>query len=407
MSEQLAPCRDSKPLAWDGLLAISIFVTIFATPNRLARLPLRAIIRDDLGLEPDAMARFFALAGLAWYLKPLAGLLVDHVSLGRHRRRDYLMLSGFGGAAVWLAAALSPSSAAALLVCMTIVNCAAVLGNAAAGGLLVDVGRTQDRLSQVSVVRVAVMNLGSLIAGPVGGFLAGQTFELTAVGGAGLCAAMGLFSIRTFGRVPHDTHSPIREGVVDAVRQLRRPDLLSVAAVTLAFYAAPGISSAFYYHQRGPLGLSDQTIGALGALACLGGLIGAMIYARLGPRVRLGILAPSGILLCSLSALAYVVYDSLGRALWLEPLCGLCFVLGVMPLHELAARASPPTHEAFGFAFILALGNAGIALSDVLGASIGKHFELSLQELIVVNACATLASLGPLLLVPRRLLGVR
>lgn len=59
----------------------------------LATLPLQYLLKDHMHLGATAIARFFALAGAAWYAKPLAGMLSDSVPLWGTRRRSYLLLS--------------------------------------------------------------------------------------------------------------------------------------------------------------------------------------------------------------------------------------------------------------------------------------------------------------------------
>jgi hypothetical protein len=46
-----------------------------------------------VGVTREQMAAFFFWCGLAWYLKPFAGILTDAFPLLRTRRRHYLLIS--------------------------------------------------------------------------------------------------------------------------------------------------------------------------------------------------------------------------------------------------------------------------------------------------------------------------
>lgn len=389
-------------------LSLVVFVTVLANSSRLAKLPLRAFLKDDLGLPPERMATFFAVAGLAWYIKPLAALLSDHVLLLGTRRRHYLMLSAAGGTLVWLVAALSPADALLLLLAMITVNCFAVLGNTVAGGLLVDAGRRYQATGVLSAARVLAMNAATLIGGPVSGWLAGRTFAWTCWTGVALMTVMLIAISRLTAvekGVPARTSGMPGGLIRDALSQLRARQLWSVCLLTGAFYAAPGIQSLFYYYQRDVIALTDQQIGLLAALNCGGGMLAAVCYGRFSTRFRLSTLVPAGVVFSGAFMLLYRFYDSLTAAVVLEPIAGFCVVLGVLPLHELTARASPPRHEALGFAIILSIGNAAMALSDISGTYLAKVFGLDLPAMLLVNAAFTSASALLVFLVPAALLG--
>ncbi|NJK31697.1 MAG: folate/biopterin family MFS transporter [Deltaproteobacteria bacterium] len=155
-------------------VTVAIFVTVFASASRLAELPIRAVVKDELMLPPEAMAQFVALVGLPWYLKPIAGVLSDQVRLFGTRRKHYLMLAGVGGALTWILSALGPMRVAVFLSAMVLLNLMAVLGNTVAGGLLVEQARRHRATGRLSALRVVAMNAASLIAGPFGGWLAGS-----------------------------------------------------------------------------------------------------------------------------------------------------------------------------------------------------------------------------------------
>ncbi|HRI08534.1 MAG TPA: hypothetical protein PKW35_11990, partial [Nannocystaceae bacterium] len=166
----------------------------------------------------------------------------------------------------------------------------------------------------------------------------------------------------------------------------------------VAFYAAPGFSTPLYYYQKDALVLSDQDIGWLSALNCLGGILGALCYPAICRRLNLGALLVAGILTYVGCMLLYLAYQGWVSALVLEPLAGFLLVLGVLPLQHLVVRVSPAGSGALGYALLLGLGNAAVALSDVFGAQLMAHFDLGLPSMIWIAAVSSAATL---LLVPR------
>ncbi len=384
-------------------LAAVIFVTVLVNTRWLLKLPLRTYLKDDLGLSPADMAMFMAAAGFAWYLKPLFGLLSDHVPLFGTRRRHYLLLSGIGGVVVWVMAASSPRTADALLVAMIAVNMFAVLGNTVGGGLLVDNGRRYRETRRFSVVRVAAMNSAMVLAGPLGGWLAGVSLGWTCLTGAGFMVLMVGVLLVSGVNEAKAARSPLLDSMRDFIAQLRCRAIWSVGLLTFVFYIAPGYQTLLYYYQRDVLAFTVQEIGLLEALQALGGVLAAVCYPRMARRTSLRILVPAGAVLSGACVALYTAYDAFTSALILEPILGFGIYLGVIPLYELSARACPTRHEALMFAAVMGLGNAALALSEMLGTRIAGVMGLGFHEMLPVYGACTAMSAAIVLLVPKQL----
>src|SRR5437016_5396954 len=93
VSTRTREAERSELVRWAILVGAGVFATTFAQPAVL-KLPLQYLLKSDLHVSRDAMAAFFAAGALAWYFKPLAGILSDSVPLFGTRRRHYLLLRG-------------------------------------------------------------------------------------------------------------------------------------------------------------------------------------------------------------------------------------------------------------------------------------------------------------------------
>ena len=65
-------------------------------------LAMKVILKDQLHLEPTKIASFFGIANMAWYFKPLAGLLTDNFPLLGTRRKGYLVVSALLAGVLWI-----------------------------------------------------------------------------------------------------------------------------------------------------------------------------------------------------------------------------------------------------------------------------------------------------------------
>ena len=70
--------RSYRDLTYAALVIIAgVLATTLAQTQVLARLPLQNLLKNELHVDRTANAAFFFWAGLAWYLKPFAGVLTD------------------------------------------------------------------------------------------------------------------------------------------------------------------------------------------------------------------------------------------------------------------------------------------------------------------------------------------
>jgi hypothetical protein len=122
------------------ILAAGIISTSLAQPD-LLDLPIRRLLKDELRLSESQMAKFFGIGALAWYVKPLAGLLVDRVALFGTRRRYYLIISALLAAVLWLLLGTVSRSFVLLLATVAAIQLMLVIGSTVLGGLLVEWGK--------------------------------------------------------------------------------------------------------------------------------------------------------------------------------------------------------------------------------------------------------------------------
>ena len=65
------------------IIAAGTISTSLAQPD-LLDLPIRRLLKEELGVSQSQMAMLFGIGALAWYVKPIAGLLVDSIALLEH-----------------------------------------------------------------------------------------------------------------------------------------------------------------------------------------------------------------------------------------------------------------------------------------------------------------------------------
>src|ERR1700747_1797526 len=115
--------RPDKALLYAALVIIAGgLATTLAQTQVLARLPLQNLLKNELNVDRTANAAFFFWAGLAWYLKPLAGVLTDAFPLFGSRRRSYILVSATLAALSLLVLIVTPHVYRDLLLVVIVIN---------------------------------------------------------------------------------------------------------------------------------------------------------------------------------------------------------------------------------------------------------------------------------------------
>jgi predicted MFS family arabinose efflux permease len=396
------------------LVSAGLLITSLGQPVAIGALPFRFLFKNEFHLDASEQANFFAIATFAWYVKPVVGLLCDSFPILGTRRRSYLLFSSAAAAAIWALFAVAPRTYAAFFALMVALNCAIVFASTAIGGVLVEVGQRGRATGRLASARYAIDGVVAIISGPLGGWLAARAFGWTAGIGAMLLSSLLLSTIVLL----HEPADPQRDHRVwgRAATQLRTivrsKTMWAATALLLLVYVAPGFGMALNYYQQDVLHFSTVFIGQLQAMSGLAGIAASLLYARVCRRLPLMRLLVAGIVLNALSSLLYVAYRTPASAMLIDTANGFLAVLGILPLFDLAARATPKGSEGFGYALLMGVYNIAVfGFSNPVGAALyewqNPAWHHNLTRLVWLNTLTSLIALVLLPLVPRAPLAYR
>lgn len=386
------------------LIGMGLFITTIGQPKVIGRLPFTLLFKNQLHLKPSAIAGFWAVATLAWYCKPIAGLLCDSIPLFGTRRRYYLILSSLFSGVLWIFFGLVPRTYQAFFWVMLLLNALMVIASTVVGGLLVEEGQRQSATGRLSSMRNALEGVMAFITGPLGGYLAAQAFGWTV--GVGAALLFSLVPVAYFllpeAPVARRNMAVWTSAGVQLASIVRSYSMWAGTAMLFLYFFAPGFQTPLVFYQTDHLKLKPEFLGWLELVGGAGGLVGAAIYAAVCRKFNLRPMIVAGIFINVLGTLLYLKYDSARLALLIEFSNGLFGVLGALPLYDLAARATPRGSESFGFALMMSVRNAAIfAISDPLGSWIYDHWHIGFKGLVWLNAGTSLLALIVVPFLPR------
>jgi Major Facilitator Superfamily len=385
------------------VIVAGVFATTLAQTQVLARLPLQNLLKNELHLDRTANAAFFFWAGLAWYLKPLAGILTDAFPLFGSRRKSYILISASLAAVSWLVLAATPHDYRKLLLVVIVINAFMVVASTAVGGYMVETAQANSGSGRLTAIRQFVQQACQIVNGPVAGYLAGTAFAWTAAACGGVMFL--LVPVAALFLREQRQRSDSRQVLADARSQLVNiagaRTMWGAAGLMALFYIAPGFATALFYKQQNELHFTTQMQGFLQLVAGVCGVAAAVGYGFACRRFNLRTLLIWSMVLATAANLGYLFYSSIGRAQAIEGLNGFGYTLAELALMDLAVRSTPAGSEGLGFSLMVSVRNLALFGTDWFGSELLDQYHFSFNSLVIANSVTTLIAVPLVFLLSR------
>ncbi|MBS0643980.1 MAG: MFS transporter [Acetobacteraceae bacterium] len=405
-----SPTNPSRALRHAAYVIVAgVLATTLAQTEVLARLPLQNLLKNELHLDRAANAAFFFWAGLAWYLKPIFGIVTDAFPLFGARRKGYLIVGSVLASASWVAMIFTPRDFSHLLAVAIVLNVFMVVCSTVIGGYMVETAQAVSGSGRLTAIRQFVQQSCSIFVGPLSGFLASIAFAWTA--GASAVVVAVLIPVTILFLHEQKLRIAPTEVFSNARTQLRNiataRTMWGAAGLMALFYIAPGFGTAMFYRQQNELGMTPQMQGFLGLISGICGVTAALGYGLLCRRLNLRVMLILSMSAGTIANLGYLFYSSYDRAMVIDGLNGFGYTLAELALMDLAVRATPSGSEGLGFALMVSVRNFALFGTDWFGSALIEHYGVALETLIWANSITTAITVPLVLLLPAAIVGRR
>ena len=393
-----------KALKYAALVIVAgVLATTLAQPQVLARLPLQNLLKNELHVDRTANAAFFFWAGLAWYLKPFAGILTDAFPLFGSRRKSYILISASLAALSWLALIVTSHDYRKLLFMVIVINTFMVVASTVVGGYMVETAQANSGSGRLTAIRQFVQQACLIVNGPVAGYLASIAFGWTAAACGGVMFLLVPVTILFLHeqRKRSDSRQILANAREQLVNIATARTMWAAAALMALFYIAPGFGTALFYKQQNDLHLTTQAQGFLQLIAGVFGVLAAVGYGILCRRLNLRTLLVGCMVVATAANLGYLFYSSAGRAQAIEGLNGFGYTLAELALMDLAVRSTPAGSEGLGFSLMVSVRNLALFGTDWFGSKLLDQYHFSFDSLVIANSATTLIAVPLVFLLPR------
>ena len=393
--------RSDRALIYAAVVIVAgVLATTLAQTQVLARLPLQNLLKNELHADRTANAAFFFWAGLAWYLKPFAGILTD-----AFRRKSYILVSATLAALSWLVLIVTPHEYRKLLFVVIVINTFMMITSTVVGGYMVETAQASSGSGRLTALRQFVQQACFIVNGPAAGYLASIAFGWTAAACGGvmlLLVPVTLLFLREQ-RQRSDPRQLLENARNQLVKIATARTMWGAAGLMALFYIAPGFATALFYKQQNELHLGTQAQGFLQLIAGVCGVLAAVGYGILCRRLNLRTLLVGCMIFATAANLGYLFYSSAGRAQAIEGLNGFGYTLAELALMDLAVRATPAGSEGLGFSLMVSVRNLALFGTDWFGSHLLDEYHFSFDSLVLANSLTTLIAVPLVFLLPRLL----
>ncbi|MEO1400418.1 MAG: folate/biopterin family MFS transporter [Cyanobacteria bacterium J06635_1] len=387
----------------------------------LARLAVSFFLKDDLGLSPAEVAALTGIASLPWTIKPLFGFLSDGLPLFKYRRRPYLILSGFMGAAAWLALATVVNTAWAATAMILMSSLSVAISDVIVDSLVVERARaeSQGEAGTLQSLSWGASAFGGLLTAYLGGVLLEQTSTQMVFG---VTATFPLIVSMVAWLINEEptTEGPSLKAVWHQIQQLKgavsQKAVWMPALFLFLWQATPTADSAFFFFATNDLHFEPEFLGRVRLVTSFAALAGIWVFQRFLKSVPFRtIFAWSTVLatVVGMSTLLLVTHANRGLGIddhWFSlgdsAILTVMGEIAFMPVLVLCARICPPGVEATLFALLMSIVNLAGLISHELGAVLTHWLHVTETEfdnlwlLVMITNLTTLLPLPLLWLLP-------
>jgi MFS family permease len=318
------------------------------------------------GIRPASLGLLTTLVSLPFAIKVLFGLVTDRFALGRFGNRVPWIVTGISisAAAFFVAAYIRPSEQLPVYIALIAGMVFAIaFADTALDGLAVEAVPAPDR-AHVQAALIASKALGAVVAS------AGVGLVMVRLGYAAVMPVMAVVALlplpfvltmvpRTV-RGPEHKHPPVRQ----LARLFDRRRLMFIGYALVMAFGLSGTIGLVTLFMRSGLGANASAIGAYGALASTGTLVGAGLYSTWRRWARVETATLTGQALMALLALTLAVQSTITGVTLMGLLVGGVYGFVVTGVRELSMARAEVAFAGTSFALLMALFDIGGSVGD-------------------------------------------
>jgi len=354
-------------VSWSDKLIFSLVYFVQGALG-LSGLALPFFLRESLQLSIPQMSFLFGIVALPWVFKPIYGLISDFHPLFGFHRKSYLALASLLAVLGWTATALT-NNYWIVLISQLLAALGIAASDVVADGLAVQKSTNKTR-GLIQSICWGSRSVGAILTAFLGGYLltilSFQTiFLITA--SLPLLTFIVSFIIKEKKQVQKKKLSNFLHHLIKVYKNT--PTIWWISLFLFIWFMGPSFSLPLLFHLKEELFLSETIIGGFRSIFYVGGVLGALFFAKkldfLPHRKSLRFLIWANIV----GILAFLIIKNPATGFTVYFFNGIISIATMVAAMKLIAEVCPKRVEATTFALVTGIANlASGTISQWFGA---------------------------------------
>ncbi|NMF65294.1 MFS transporter [Brasilonema octagenarum] len=360
----------------------------------LFNLPLRIYLKDNLGLSPAQLASFTSFIFLPWLVRPFFGIIQDAIPLFGYQFKSYFFIC-YGLALILLLGlcGFQVNTINMLAGGLILVNICIAFSDVLTDKIMVVQGTMLGKTALLQAVQWTSLSFGVALLYYISGWLATNSNLSIAFGATAIVPLIGLigtFILLGDEKKQHTTVS-MKSSLKSLLLTLKSQRFLAILGfiACLEFTLIPPLVDYVVYYYKDTLKFDAQFIGLLGTFEAIANGLGAIVFGIFAARMSRKLLLNLAIGLTAVSTLGLLFIQNEQSAILASIFFGFFYMISMLGVLELAARACPVGVEATTYALLMSVYNLAKQPGPILGGYLYNR-GIPVSILVIISAVFTM-----------------
>jgi len=345
----------------------------------------------SLGFTVTEIATIGAIAGVAWYIKVVFGMITDNYSIFGYRRKPYVILSSLISLVGWLILLLvSNPNYLILILAGVLYTTGYCFRDVVIDAKIAEHSREDKDAKHYQVIALGYRALGAVITGVLGGILIDKFgfFIIFKIMCFVQLIILGVGCFMDDVKVAIKKKINILKGIVNPIKEFVKDQQLRVLSLFLFLgMFSPGLGVAFLFYMK-QHHISTTFLGILGSVGSASAVVGTIIYNKFFKNLPIKMVLYISIIVGAISTWLIWFYYIKWFAILDTIVMGIVGMILYIPLMTLFMKlASRTKHQGTTYAIVASISNLTVAGAGILG---GYLFDkVGFLPLIAISSITT------------------
>jgi MFS family permease len=365
----------NKTIFWIFALSSAVYFT-----QGIEGLPSQALfyyLKETLNFSAEKIMFLSSVITLAWLIKPLIGYAIDSFL----SKRAWIFISLFLDIVMVLTIGFIPMPLFTLVAVLLLTSTCAAFRDVGVDGIMCVEGKKNNLTGKIQSIQWLSISVAGLVTGIGGGYIAEKwNYRVAFLFLLPVYLVVGLAAY-FYKEGPRQKEPSLL--LLDLKKLFSDKKLMIIALFIFLYTYAPSFGTPLFFIQRDVFKWDKVWIGALGSIATVFQIMGALFYYKFNQKINIRKWLYISVFLGAATTLSYLYYTPVTAVVYgvLYSFLGMFIFLLVM---DFMARNTMPGFEATSFALLCSVNNLAQVTGNLSGAFLLPMFGL--RWLIILSS---------------------